>query len=123
MASRRTQSSALVLSLLTFGPPGPPLRANWRRTASSGAKTPGASSMSIWHILRERRRGRELSDAAGAGFARCCAQRVADLQEMQRGVQLGGAVDAHRAGRCVPAALVAPWPWPWPRLTERFVIS
>src|SRR5688572_12380171 len=40
-----TQISALVFSLLTFCPPGPPLRAYWRRSASRGIVTPGASSM------------------------------------------------------------------------------
>src|SRR3954452_23294157 len=44
MAPTGTHSSALVLTLLTFCPPGPPLRANWKRIADSGARTPGASS-------------------------------------------------------------------------------
>src|SRR5688572_19695623 len=43
-ASTGTHSSALVLTLLTFCPPGPPERAYWRRSVPGGANTPGASS-------------------------------------------------------------------------------
>ena len=44
MADKGSQSSAFVLTLLTFWPPGPLLRAYCQRMADSGARTPGASS-------------------------------------------------------------------------------
>jgi len=46
MAANGTHNSAFVFSLLTFCPPGPPLRANWKRMADSGIRTPGTSSSS-----------------------------------------------------------------------------
>ena len=40
-----TQTSALVFTLLTFCPPGPRLRAYWKRKADSLTVTPGAKSI------------------------------------------------------------------------------